>query len=154
MIKIEACENAELLSDLNEELQNLHHELYPDQFKKHRKVDIVPALAKMLSQKHCHGYVAYVNEEPAGYIVVMINQRPENAFQNEMLILHLDQIFVKEEMRPHGVASAFMEKLKSIAVEIGANRIQLDHWSANDRARRFFRKSGFTCYNERMEYVL
>jgi len=154
MIKIEACKDAELLSELNEELQNLHHYLYPDQFKKHNKEEIVPALRKMLSHENCHGYVAYVEGEVAGYIVVFVNQRPETAFQKEMLILHLDQIFVKEEMREHKVAEAFMKKLKSIAHEIGASRIQLDHWSANDRARRFFEKSGFTCYNERREYVL
>lgn len=153
-IEIRPCTDAALLCELNKDLQNLHHTMYPLQFKKHRTEALLPAFEAMLARINSHAYVAWQGNEALGYIMLFVQDRAESAFQYEMLVLHLDQIFVYELYRPLGVGRLFMDHVKALALEMGADRVQLDHWTANDRARSFFKKSGFSYFNERMEYVL
>lgn len=153
-IEIRACKDAALICTLNTELQDLHHEMYPEHFKKHNFEALLPAFDQMLAQDNCQVYVAWKEKESLGYILLFVRERAESAFQYQRSILHLDQIFVKERFRTLGVGAAFMAHIKALALEMGVDCVQLDHWTANKRARRFFQKSGFTYFNERMEYAL
>ncbi|GJM34900.1 MAG: hypothetical protein DHS20C18_39010 [Saprospiraceae bacterium] len=151
MIVIKESKDASLLAELNEEVQTLHHILYPDVFKPYNRVATIESFKKMLKQGNVIALVAYYHNDPAGYVVCSTFKHKENVFQHAYSTLYIDQISVREKHRMHGVGSQLLEAIKSLAKTLKIERVQLDHWTKNEGARAFFKRSGFEYYNEKME---
>lgn len=150
MITIKQTTDAAFLAELNKEVQEHHHNMYPEIFRPYVKEEIEKAFKKMLGGRDARAFVAYEGEEPVGYALIFISRFNQNAFQVARNAMQVDQLAVLSAHRRKGVGKALLEYLEKIAREENISRIDLNHWEKNDLAREFFGKQGFAYYNSRM----
>lgn len=150
MITLQPTDDYRLIASLNEEVQELHARLYPQIFKPYNDVGIEHALKKMIGGLNCYAFVAFQDETPIGYMVLLIKEQPESAFTFARESLYIDQIGVLSEYQKTGVGSLMMERAERLAKELDMNRVELDHWTANTVAADYFRTRGYTMYREQL----
>lgn len=154
MTKIVQTNDPVLLAQLNEEVQQLHQNMHPQLFKPYNKEAIATALKDFLARENCLAYLALADYEPAGYMILFINDSPENAFKYSERILYIDQIGVMPKYRGLGLSKALLQKAEALAKELSIKTLELDHWSANEVAAGIFRKCGFELCRERLRKYL
>ena len=82
-------------------------------------------------------FAAVVDGEYAGYMVCRIDSE----------VVWVESIFVKEEYRRHGVATALHSKAEEIAASYGDDTVYNYVHPNNHRMIEFLRKRGFTVLN-------
>lgn len=82
-------------------------------------------------------YAALVNGKYAGYMVCRIDSE----------VVWVESIFVKEEYRRHGVATALHSKAEEIAASYGDDTVYNYVHPNNHRMIEFLRKRGYTVLN-------
>jgi ribosomal protein S18 acetylase RimI-like enzyme len=150
VIKISKTKDHKIIAELNEGVQNLHAELHPDMFKPFNQTEMEKALEEFLSDPDCHCYVAKQNGMAIGYALFMIREAKENAFHYTIRSLYIDQIAVLPKYQKTGAGKLLMKQAEQLARENNISKIELDHWSANQVAAKFFRNNGYKLYKERL----
>ena len=150
MLTIKKTNDSELITGLNEEVQNLHHTLYPKIFKPFDKAATAEFIRDFLTDHNCHAYMVFDNSNAIGYAIFCIKEAKENAFHYSIHTLYIDQIGVLEKYRSSGAGQLLMQQAEELAKELSITRIELDHWSANAVAARYFRKHGYVLCKERL----
>ena len=82
-------------------------------------------------------FAAVVDGEYAGYVVCRVDSQ----------VVWVESIFVKEEYRRHGVASALHSKAEEIAASYGEETVYNYVHPNNHRMIEFLRKRGYTVLN-------
>jgi ribosomal protein S18 acetylase RimI-like enzyme len=82
-------------------------------------------------------FAATVDGEYAGYVVCRVNSE----------VVWVESIFVKEEYRRHGVATALHSKAEKIAASYGEETVYNYVHPNNHRMIAFLRKRGYTVLN-------
>ena len=82
-------------------------------------------------------FATLVNGEYAGYVVCRIDSE----------VVWVESIFVKEEYRRHGVATALHSKAEEIAASYGEETVYNYVHPNNHRMIEFLRKRGYTVLN-------
>ena len=67
----------------------------------------------------------------------------EILFQLDEKSLHINTIWVREDLRGRGIADAFIDIASSLALESGLNRLSLHVWADNTRAINFYNRHNF-----------
>jgi len=142
-ITIELTKNAELLAELNEQVQSLHFQWYPERFKKYNREGAISFFNETLSKPNVSAFIAKENDAILGYVLLFEMVYPENPFQFEHRCLLIDQILVLEKARKKGLGGQLMKTAFDFAKEKNLEQVELNHWSLNDQAALFFRKFGF-----------
>lgn len=150
MLEIKESKDYQLIAQLNEEVQNLHCALHPEMFKPHQQLEMEAALKDYLSDINCHAYLVMQDGVAIAYAVFFIREAKENAFHYTIKTLYIDQISVLKKYRNTGAGQLLMQKAETLAQELSISKIELDHWSANLLASRFFRNRGYKLYKERL----
>ena len=83
------------------------------------------------------GYAALVDGEYAGYVVCRVDSE----------VVWVESIFVREEYRRHGVATALHSKAEEIAASYGDDTVYNYVHPNNHRMIEFLRKRGYTVLN-------
>ena len=154
MIHVLETTDYRLLADLNEEIQTLHHQLYPTLFNAYDRTRILLAFEQLLADSGRKAFVVFLNDVAAGYAVVSIKTKVANAFNVGYRALYIDQIAVLTLYRLQGLGNALLERIYTEAHALGITRIELDHWTANTDARSFFQANEFRYFNEKMVKLL
>jgi diamine N-acetyltransferase len=95
-------------------------------------------------------FIAEVDSLPVGYAYAEVIHRPETSFSYAEDLVYLHHISVRSSYRKQGLGRALMDAVRSAASERGIAVLALDVWTFNEDARAFFRRHGFTPYNERL----
>jgi diamine N-acetyltransferase len=149
-IQIRETNDAALLASLNEQVQQLHHELYPEVFKPFDPEAIADFFRSLFVEREAKAFLAVDGETVLGYVLLLVVDKKENPFQYERSYLELDQLLVLEEYRGQGIAKLLLEQTIAWAREVLLDRIELNHWTLNHGARRFFNANGFRYCRESM----
>jgi diamine N-acetyltransferase len=139
-----------ILAEMNEEIQTIHYELYPDVFKPYNNEMVEQAFEHFLSDSNAKAYIAMNDNVPVGYILFKLKDSIESAFKYASRTIYVDQVLVLENYKGAGIGESLLQKAYDFAKEHEVDRIELDHWSMNLTARYFFDKHGFQYYNEKM----
>ncbi len=150
MIKIKETKDHLLLAELNEEIQTLHHQLYPNVFRPYDKQKVVEVFKERISQEGIKAYIALFDSVIAGYTQVRIVKTEGNVFQFPRHCVYIDQILVKSDFRKKGIGKALLDQISRLAKELEIPKIHLDHWTMNNSARSFFKRNGFEYHREVM----
>jgi ribosomal protein S18 acetylase RimI-like enzyme len=143
--------DAEAVSSLNADVQALHAEALPWRFKPPGPATFPPAeAAALLGKPETIMFVAEMEAVPVGYVYAERIARPETPFTFAHEMLHIHHISVRPKFREKDMGEALLEAMRAAAAELKIELITLDVWSFNNRARSFFRRNGFTIYNERL----
>jgi ribosomal protein S18 acetylase RimI-like enzyme len=149
MIKKAILQDLAVLNDLNTEVQELHHKLYPKIFKPAASVDATLYFKDCLERDVLTILIKYLGEKPAGYLVYQEKNYQETIFSFQRKSLYIHHISVKKEYQSNGVGKILMQRVVAIAKESNIDCIELDVWTKNQEANTFFKKNGFDSYNEK-----
>ncbi|GIL14207.1 MAG: ribosomal-protein-alanine acetyltransferase [Chloroflexota bacterium] len=137
--------DADILAELNRDVQQLHADAAPHLFKQPDDLSPVAAdfLTRVLTDPDGFTFIAEDESGPVGYIYARLVQRPENAYNHAYRLLHIDQISVKPASRGRGYGRALMEAAYGVAREAGIQLVTLDTWAFNADALAFYAHLGF-----------
>ena len=82
------------------------------------------------------------------YAMLEILEKPETSYRFATKFLEIHEIGVDLNCHSKGIGQQMMEKIKQIAKEKDLNQIQLDCWSFNQKALKFYDKQEFKKYRE------
>ena len=143
IIRVATNSDLDTLARLNQVVQSVHADLYPDDFAP--TVDD-EGLKALLSPRVGNIAIAEVNGEPVGYIWCEVQTRPASAFSPAHRRLYVHHLSVEPDARRQGIASALMSHAEAWAHGEELSEIALSHWAANAGAAQFFTAHGFTPY--------
>lgn len=147
-------EDTNVLAALKQTVHDLHATTRPDFFKFHTDEGAKAEFEQLFERENVRILLASSERTPIGYMVLFIVNRPEDALRMARKTLYIDQISVKEEYQGRGCGKALIEAAKALARESKLDRVELDFWSFNERARRFFASQGFVTITEKMALEL
>jgi ribosomal protein S18 acetylase RimI-like enzyme len=150
-IRQATLDDAELVSNLNVDVQAVHAAALPERFKRPGPDSFWVADARHLLGKEDNlVLLAFIDRAPAGYAYAEIVRRPETSLTYDHQMIHLHHISVKPERRRRGVGSALLDAVRLSASRSDITLLSADVWSFNDGARAFFHRRGFEQYIERL----
>lgn len=151
-MNIEISETREFkqIAHLVEHVQNLHAQFLPTIYKPFDYNEIQKVMDVMLSNEMNRVFVAKLNDEIIGYILIVIKNIPESAFYFTHQIIHIDQLSVSEKYKRNGIGTLLMDKAEKLAKELNINRMELDYLEFNLNAKSFFQNKGFLPYRGKM----
>ena len=150
MLKVVQTKDYSLLAELNEEIQTFHHKIHPEIFKPYDKGAIIDFFKTSLNNENVVAFIAQENKITLGYILLFKIGFAENPFQYSRRFILLDQIAVLKNYQGKGIGKLLLGATFSFAKENNIDLIELNHWTLNDSARKFFGKNKFEYYNEKM----
>ncbi len=144
-------QDAELLAELNEVVQQLHHEQREDWFKPPDPAGFLPVAREWLLSGSTAVFIAEgADHGPLGYCVGVRHERPENALVYGARFVELDQVVVIPLVRRLGLGSALCAAVLDWADTEGVDRVELSTWAFNDTAYKMFTDLGFVATVRRM----
>lgn len=138
------------LAELNAIVQEMHREVAPEWFKTPDLDATTAYFGELLGSASAHVFVADVADEIQGYVLIRVRELPDTGLTYGGTVVELDQISVAPSARGTGLASALIQRVKELARDVGADRLQLTVWEFNRHARAVFEHAGFTTAVHRM----
>lgn len=142
---------AQVLAQLNAEVQSLHVAHRPDVFKVASTSAVAAWFEQLVAEPAARVWVAEAAGVPIGYVVVMVREVAENALIKARRWWEIDQIGVATSHRRGGVGRALLEHVIAEARAHGVTDLELQTWAFNRAARDAFRRLGFTPQRARYE---
>lgn len=150
-IRPATVDDASSISELNVEVQALHAQALPRILKPPSSGAFPPEeVARWFDDARNHVFLACEGESAVGYIWARLLSLPETSYRYGMEVAYINHLVVQSACRRRGVGRALIGQVLGLAREQGISMVQLDVWSFNEQAKAFFRRQGFTVFNERM----
>jgi ribosomal protein S18 acetylase RimI-like enzyme len=150
IVRRAVMQDADTLSMLNADVQDLHAAALPWLFKRPAPDTFPPeTAADVLAASENIVFIAESDGVASGYAFAEIIRRPETSFHHANDVVHLHHISVRPAYRRKGVGAALIDAVRSAAAEAGIDIVSLDVWTFNEEARAFFRSRGFAQFSER-----
>ncbi|MCP8970695.1 GNAT family N-acetyltransferase [Ectobacillus ponti] len=144
-MKITVTKDYEVIAKLNEPVQNLHADLYPDRFKRFAYEPVRDFVMGMMHDPNSV-FLLLEDEGPLGYAWIEFRTYQESLFRKAYQSVYVHQISVSVQHKGYG--SALMNHIYEMARSRGIGRVELDYWCDNSVAKEFYRKQGFVKYRE------
>ena len=94
--------------------------------------------------------LAHVGSDAGGYVYAELVRRPETPFHYAYETIYVHHISVRQAFRKRGVGRALLDAVHEVGAELGVTTQVLEVWTFNEEACNFFRRCGFTPYNQRL----
>ena len=148
-----ATENdCEKIVELLYQTGNFHHHNRPDIFKSNLcKFDIEKVKEILNEQDHYLFVAVNVDDLVIGYVFIEIQEYKNHFGLKDNKSLYILDICVDEKFRNLGTGSLLLNHCKQIAIEHECQFIDLNVWSFNHDAIKFYEKHGFTERSIKME---
>jgi ribosomal protein S18 acetylase RimI-like enzyme len=141
----------ETLVALNAFVQRRHAEELPDLFKLPAdSPEVIHPFRTILEATESLVLLAEA-EEPIGYLYAQFQIRPASWARLELHVFYIHHLVVAPKHRHHGAGTALLSEALKVARARGIKRVELDVWSFNSEAKRFWSKHGFNVFNEKMQ---
>ncbi|HVT84347.1 MAG TPA: GNAT family N-acetyltransferase [Chitinophagaceae bacterium] len=108
-------------------------------------------LIKEVGAKNNIFLLAYVDEQPAGYVRMREFNNPPSL--GDVVAMEIARIYVVKEFIGTGVGAALMQRCIDISKELQKELIWLGVWERNYRAITFYQNWGFEKFDE-TEFIL
>ena len=154
VVRYAAHEDLPRVNERRQQVSELHAAGRPDIFR--------PGFCEAL-QQHVYqlfdapGFdvlVACVSETICGFAAVQYVDRPESAYLCARRFYHIEEFGVDDGFRRHGVGTALLRFCQAEAERRGFDRLELDVWSFNEDAQKFYEAVGFQAYRSHLELPL
>jgi ribosomal protein S18 acetylase RimI-like enzyme len=152
-MKIAFTKDVDLISRLNQSVQEHHFSLNPEYFKPYHFREIRDFFHTVI-EKPNQLFLLHEEKEPLGYAWIEQKHSPENPLKKEYKSTYVHQIGVIDSYRNKVFGIILLEKINQIAKEQGAFEVHLDYWSQNEKAERFYKKNGYKIYRESVHKLI
>lgn len=136
-------EDKEEVINLLIQMQELHCKNRPDIFKNITQKEAGKEIEEVMENKKREIIVA-VNEkdEVCGLAIFKIKEIKEHSNLKDAKILYIGKIGVDEKYRRKGIGKLMMREINKIAKKLSCDRIELNCWSFNKEAIKFYKSQG------------
>lgn len=153
-IKEATRKDAELIAEMSR--QTFYDTFAPDNRKEDMdqfldEVFTKNELMKEVGAKNNIFLLAYVDEQPAGYVRMREFNNPPSL--GNAVAMEIARIYVVKEFIGTGVGAALMQRCIDISNDLQKELIWLGVWERNHRAIAFYEKWAFAKFNE-TEFIL
>jgi ribosomal protein S18 acetylase RimI-like enzyme len=138
----------ELVAKLNKPVHDLHHQLYPTYFKKYDYESMKEFFKSVIGNPNFIFLVIEDEHQHLGYVWIEMRTYQETAFRQQYQSIYVHQISITQTNRKQGYGTKLMEEVYKIGRENSIDLFELDYWSNNPNARKFYQKHGFEMYRE------
>jgi Acetyltransferases len=135
--------DAALLAKLNEPIQSLHCQLYPDEFMPFDEAAVRSYFESHIANYAFVHFLATDADIVMGFAQLEIQERKANAFKKPSRKIHVHQLVVLPQHRRKGIATALMNKVHEYGAEQGITQIDLTVWDRNTEAIEFYKSLGY-----------
>ena len=132
------------INELAKQVHKLHINWNSDLFLDVEEVISMERLNKLLETDSI--YVAKVNGEIVGYIIIDIKEK-DNGFMRYRKLLSIDTLCIDEDFRGQGIGTKILEFAKNIAKEQNCTDMHLTVNPNNENAIKVYEKFGMKVYN-------
>ncbi len=153
-IRLASPRDTEALASLRRHVHDLHVAARPDHFRPLTLDGARREVEALLARDDVRILLVSSEAGPVGYLVAMLHQRPGGEGLRPRRLLYVDQIAVKDDHRGQGYGKRLLGAARDLARELGVASVELEVWTFNEDARRFFASQGFTTVRERMSRTL
>lgn len=144
-------EDLEQIEFILGQISNIHYENRKDIFKKKSKEEIKNWSKEEIENEDKRVLVAEDNTIIKGILIYKIKNVQNHIELKDTKNIWVDEICVDEKYRSQGIGKLLINEIKKIAKEIGCNKIELNVWEFNERAREFYNENGFQTQRRIME---
>ncbi|RIK41011.1 MAG: hypothetical protein DCC55_13200 [Chloroflexi bacterium] len=150
-VRLATLADAELISTLNADVQQLHADALPHIFKPPTDESWPPAaVGELIKNSDHYFWVAICDGVPAGYLYAQQRTSPVSPSKYEQDFLYIHHLSVKPSFQQRGCGERLVAAAKAFAQEQQLPELILDTWAFNEKAQRFFAQQGFEIFNYRM----
>lgn len=153
-IRLATHADAEQVNALRHQVNELHVLGKPEIFRDGFNEALQNHLFTFLDETDKAVLVAETADGIVGFACLHFVDRPETPYSHARHVLHVDEFGVDEKHRRQGIGRTLFAGIKSLGIERGYERIELDVWSFNEEALRFYEALGFCTYRRYMEYEI
>lgn len=154
MVRFAKEEDLPQVNAIRRQVQELHAQGRPDVFKPGFEGGIVEVAADYMQREDGDVVVCERDGRICGFAMLRDITRPESPYMYARRYLDVDEFGVDEGCRRQGVGHEMMVWLRSYARERGFDRLELNMWSFNEGALKFYEQEGFITYRRYMEINL
>ena len=132
------------INELAKQVHKLHVNWNPDLFLDVEEFIPMERLNKLLETDSI--YVAKINNEIVGYIIIDIKEK-DNGFIRYRKLLSIDTLCIDEDFRGQGIGTKMLEFAKNIAKEQNCTDMHLTVNPNNENAIKVYEKFGMKVHN-------
>lgn len=144
MIRRATVDDAEAIARLGKAVQSFHAKEMPLQFKEPDDgPEIIRWFREILGRPTTRAFVAEDQDATVGYVFAEEIVRPASVIRNAQRLLLIHHVAVDPDHRRKGHGRSLLERCMEEARKMQADLVELDVWTFNTRAQRFFSELGF-----------
>ncbi|OZM56776.1 GNAT family N-acetyltransferase [Lottiidibacillus patelloidae] len=147
-MKINETKDYKIIGMLNKHVHTIHANLAPELVKPYDKENMTEFFKDVITKDKMTFLLVEEDDEPIGYAWIEEKEYAENIFKKGYKSLYVHQISINDKKRSSGYGTKLMEEIYQIARSKGLKRIELDYWSDNEKAKKFYEKQGFEKHRE------
>ena len=147
-------EDIEQLVAIMKQTYNIHYKNRKDIFKKKEIETMKEWIRSEMDNKEKYILVAEENKTIYGVLIYKIKKIQNNINLKDCTNIWIDEICVDEKYRSQGIGKLLINEIKRIAKKLKYNKIELNCWEFNERARKFYKENGFESQRRIMEINL
>jgi diamine N-acetyltransferase len=142
--------DARTLAALGLRVHRLHVSHAPGFFVEPTAEQMEAEMVRVLAQENARAFMAYREDVPVGYVLVLIHERPATPLVPARRWLYVDQISIEPEWQGNGIGRQLMQGAIDFARMGGIDELVADVWAFNEEAQAFFKACGCRPQIERL----
>ena len=147
-------EQAEQIARLLGYICDYHADGRPDIFIKGGSKYDTESVARLIDDPDVTVLTASEGDSVLGYLIAKVTVTGGDPHIRRMKTFYVDDLCVSPEHARKGVGTALFNEARRRAKELGCERIDLNVWSFNEGAIRFYEKMGLSVCRMHMEELL
>ena len=153
MIRLGVKDDLEKVNILRKQVNDLHVKGEPKYFKGFTD-ELKEYVNTFIQDENKMLLVFEDGGEIISYAMLEIVEKPETSYRFAIKFLEIHEIGVDLNCHSKGIGQLMMGQIKQIAKEKNLNQIQLDCWSFNQKALKFYEKQKFERYREYFRFFI
>ena len=145
MIRLGKVEDIEQVNKIRKQVNDLHVEGEPKIFKGFVK-EIADYINEFINADDKQLLVCEVDGIICGYAMLEFAIKPETVYRFEQRFVDVHELGVLIGQQSKGYGKMLIDKIEQIAKQQGYPRIELNMWSFNKNALKFYERVGFETY--------
>ena len=154
MVRFAKETDLDRINEIRAQVNALHASGRPDVFKPDFCQALRDRAGELLRAEDSDVLVAERDGVICGIASVEYLIRPESAYCRERKTYYVTEFGVDEAYRRRGVGRELLEFMRKDAGKRGFSKIELDAWTFNEGALKFYESVGFQTFRQFMEWDL
>ncbi len=154
MIRNGTMQDFEQVNILRKQVNDLHVQGQPDIFKPGFCQEMQEYLKQFIDSQDKQLLVYEQDGKICGYAMLEFVTKPETPYRYALEYIEVGELGVSQDCQKQGIGKKLMQHIRQIAQQKNIKKIELDMWSFNDNALKFYEKLGFNTYRRHMNIKL